>query len=262
MAPSPTIPTSFVPKQPVKSAARFTRSGGNTFLMFSLVMFGAAAMGAVGVFAYGEYLKTVEKSKAVTLSAAEESIGSTEVEDFVRSRDRFEAATGILDNHIQVSNFFDLLESITLVNVRYSNFTFGTLEDGTAEIQLSGEARSFNALAAQSAAFSSQKDIRRAIFSGIQVDDSGAVGFTIDAQVDAELLKYAVEGSAQVPSEIPQNVPSAPAPAPTPAVATSTPASPATPATPAAPSVPTTPPASSPSPAAPPTSGPVTPPQL
>lgn len=200
MAPSPTIPTSFVPKQPVKSAARFTRSGGNIFLSFSLIALGLSIVGAVGVFGYGEYLKGVEKSKAAELDAAEASVTTEAVEDFIRSRDRFEAAAGMLDNHVALSNFFDLLEAVTLVNVRYSAFSFGTLEDGTAEIRLSGSARSFNALAAQSASFSKDKDIRRAIFSGIEVAENGTVSFDIDAQLDADLLAFAVD--APEPSSV------------------------------------------------------------
>jgi hypothetical protein len=250
VAPSPTIPTSFVPKQPVKSAARFTKSGGNTFLMFSLFALGLTIVGAIGVFAYGAYLKGVEQSKAEQLREAELTITSGAVEDFVRARSRFEAAGAMLDNHVAVSNFFNLLEEITLVNVRYSSFTFGTLEDGTAEIGLSGTARSFNALAAQSSAFSNVETIRRAIFSGIQVEESGAVSFNLEAQLDADLLAFTVEESPAAPVE------TAPEPA---APATSTPAAPTAPsasATSSAPRAPT-------SPAGPTTpAAPVTPPQL
>jgi len=241
MGPSPTIPTSFVPKQPVKSAARFTKSGGNTFLMFSLFALGLSVVSAAGVLGYGEYLKGVDKTKSAALAAAQTSVSSEEVEEFVRSRDRFEAATGILDGHIELSNFFDLLESLTLVNVRYGSFIFGTLEDGTAEIKLSGQARSFNALAAQSAVFSSNPNIKRAIFSGIDVDDDGAVSFDLDAQLEADLLVFAVEGQQQTEDPSSSTEPSVPVvpvsdtsslPSTTTAPTTPTPSVPSTPVTP------------------------------
>lgn len=210
-----------MPKQPVKSAARFTKTGGNIFLIFSVFIFGAVAVGAIGVFAYGEYQKGIEKTKAAELEAAEKSVNASAVEDFIRARDRFKAAGAVLDTHVAISNFFDLLESMTLVSVRYSSFTFGTLEDGTAEITLSGTARSFNALAAQSAAFSREKEIRRAIFSGIQVAENGTVSFDIEAQLDADLLRFSVSSPRD---GVPSGVPGAGAPLP----ATTSPASSAT----------------------------------
>lgn len=228
-----------MPKQPVKSAARFTKSGGNTFLMFSLFALGLSVAGALGVFGYGEYLKSVDAKKSEALSQARLAVSADAVEGFVRSRDRFEAAGGILDSHVAISNFFDLLESITLVNVRYSGFSFTTLEDGTAEIALSGTARSFNALAAQSGVFSKEKDIRRAIFSGIDVDEKGTVSFVVNAVVDADLLKFAVDESSSGTDAAPTPV----VPAATPATTTPAAQQPSAPAAtstkPAAPVTPT-----------------------
>ncbi len=190
--------------------------------MFSLVALGFSVVASLGVFGFGEYLKSVEKSKSAQLAEAEASISGEAVEDFIRSRDRFIAADGILDAHVAISNFFTLLEDITLVNVRYSGFNFGTLEDGTAEITLSGTARSFNALAAQSAIFSKEQDIRRAIFSGIDVDEDGTVSFEITAELDRDLLAFRV-ADAQVAPPPPVETIEEPVSSTVPSTATSTP---------------------------------------
>lgn len=189
-----------MPKQPVKRTARFTKTGTNTFLVLSLFVLVVMVVGAGAVFGYGEYLKGVERAKSALLAAAEENINADSVESFVRARDRFAAAGGILDSHLELSNFFDLLESITLTNVRYNSFSFTMLPDGTGEITVSGTARSFNALAAQSAAFSSEKQIKRAIFSGIQVTESGTVSFSMTATLDSRLLEFTVEGGTPPPA--------------------------------------------------------------
>lgn len=195
MAPSPTIPTSFVPKQPVKTTARFTRTGGNTFLMFSVFALGLALVGAGGAFGYKEYLKGIEKERVTALKAAQNGVNTDEVDQYIRSRDRFGTALGVLDKHVALSNFFDLLEEITLVNVRFDSFSYTLLEDGSAEISLSGSARSFNALAAQSSVFSSEKNLREAIFSGIELDEDGTVGFSVDATVTSDILAFTVDSA-------------------------------------------------------------------
>jgi len=132
----------------VKSAARFSKTGGNTFLMFSLFMLGVALAGAVGVFAYGQYLGSVDRAKSAELASVEADINTEQVEGFIRARDRFNVAGSILDQHVALSNFFEVLESLTLVNVRFDSFSFTLLPDGSADINLTGNARSFNALAA------------------------------------------------------------------------------------------------------------------
>jgi len=172
--------------------------------MFSLFMLGLSVAGAVGIFAYGEVLKGVDRAKSAELVVAEADIDSSQVEAFIRSRDRFTSSADILDRHIELSNFFEVLESLTLVNVRFDSFGFTYLPDGTGEITLSGSARSFNALAAQSSAFSAQKEIKRAIFSGIQVAENGTVSFTVEATLDDDLLVFKEDAVA---------VPVAPAPA-------------------------------------------------
>ncbi len=203
MAPSPTIPTSFVPKQPVHATARFTKSGGNTFLALSLFMLAVSLVSAGGVFAYEQYLSGVERSKSLELSTAEASVNAEAVEAFVRTRDRFSVAAEILNSHVAVSRFFDLLESLTLTNVRYDTFSYALLPDGSGEIGLNGVARSFNALAAQSAAFSSEKNLKRAIFSGIQVGEDGEVNFSVTADANPELLEFSLSSAPVSSGQLP-----------------------------------------------------------
>ncbi len=73
---------------------------------------------------------------------------------------------------------------------------------------MNGVARSFNALAAQSNAFSDEKRIKRAIFSGITLDQkSGNVSFSLKAELDPALIvnnANPVAGTVLVPQTQPQ----------------------------------------------------------
>src|SRR5690606_35233515 len=122
----------------------------NLFLVIAMFLLSLAVVGAAGVFLYERYLEGVAERKAVAVAQAQAQVNPDTVEDFIRTRDRFSSAKTILDNHVAVSQFFDLLEATTLQTVRFDDLSFTLAEDRTAEITMSGVARTFNALAAQS----------------------------------------------------------------------------------------------------------------
>ncbi len=188
MALSPSIPTSFVPKQPVSPSKRPRTSGNNVFLIVSLIIAGLAIIASGGVYLYATYLTGVVNAKAAQISAAENNVSPNTVEQFIRLRDRLVAADTVLNQHVALSQFFALLESITIQNVNFSSLKINVLSDRSATISMSGVAHSFNALAAESTAFASQKQIKSAIFSGIQVNKDGTVSFTLNATLDPSIV--------------------------------------------------------------------------
>lgn len=205
VAPSPTtIPTSFVPKQPVRTGReRFTKSGGNLLMTISLVILGAALLACAGVFAYERYLTSVSTAKQQQVADAENSIDQGQLENFIRARDRFTAAKGVLDTHVAASRFFSLIESLTLGNVRFTSLSFVLASDRSAQIRMDGVAKSFNALAAESSAFAAQREVKRAIFSGIRVLENKTVSFSLDADLEPSLLEFLAAPSTTTVETVP-----------------------------------------------------------
>lgn len=202
MPPSPTtIPTSFVPKQPVRTASQpqYQRGGGNTFLYVSFLVLLVVIIASGAVFAYQQYLTSARNAKAEEVKQAQERINNATVEDFIQTRNRFIAASTLLDKHVTLSSFFSLLESLTLETVRFNSFNFKRAEDGTAEIIMDGVARSFNALAAESSIFAGEKRIKRAIFSDISVDQNNSVTFSLSAELDPRLITFSAEATDTLP---------------------------------------------------------------
>lgn len=220
MALPPNIPTSFVPKQPVATQPR--RSGGPRGLIYygALFLMGISIVGAGLTFGYKTYLDTVHDSRKAKLEAAEKSINPAAVEDFIRLRNRIRASTTLLDQHVVTSQFFDVLETLTLQNVRFQSLILSVGADRTAKIEMHGVARSFNALAAESAAFAAEKRIKRAIFSNITADKNGVVSFSLRAELDPKLTTV-TSNSVKVQEAAPN-------------IATSTPFAPVASTTPAA----------------------------
>jgi hypothetical protein len=231
---SPTIPTSFVPRQQFAAPPpRPKRSGENIFLIASIGIFALALLAAGGTFAYEKYLESSRDAKEASIASKQQGIDSSTVAEFVALSNRLSAAQTILDNHVAVSQFFDLLEGLTLQSVSITALTLHVADDRTATLSIAGNAKTFNALASESAAFAQQPLIKHAIFSGLNAGKDGTVSFTVTADLDSSLIK--------------QKPPAAPPAAASAATASST----ATTTAPASPAT-TTPPAASSTPAAPP----------
>lgn len=212
MALPPSIPTSFVPKQPVL-ASRRVRAGSNFLAIIGYFILAAAVVASGLVFGYKLYLDSVRASKTQKLTVAEASIDQATVEEYVRLRDRFRATRSLLDSHVAASAFFDTLETITLQNVRYQSLQLAVAPDRSAMIEMKGTAKSFNALAAESSAFAGEKRIKRAIFSDITVEKNGTVSFALRADLDPSLLAYVPSAAMIAPANVaPQATTSVPAP--------------------------------------------------
>lgn len=206
MALPPTIPTSFVPKQPVATQARRKRAPLGIFYYGALFLLGVAVVGAGLTFGYKTYLDSVRDARKTRLSAAEQNINPEAVEDFIRLRNRIQASNTLLNQHVVLSRFFDVVESITLKNVRFQSLTASVGNDRTTKIEMRGLARSFNALAAESAAFAADKRIKRAIFSNITVNESGVVSFALKAEIDSKLITVSGDPRVQVAAPTPNVV--------------------------------------------------------
>lgn len=204
MALPPTIPTSFVPRQPV--APRASNASFNPFLFIAYIIFFVWLIVAVLVFAYHLYLTRAVAAKSEEVAQVEGSIDQASVTEFIKLRDRFTTSSQVLDRHVVQSKLFDRIEELTVTNVRITKLKVTVQENRTAKLEIAGVARNFNALAAQSSAFAQDKDIRNAIFSGFTLDDKdGTVAFQINADVEPSLItQTATEVSLEQQQQAPQ----------------------------------------------------------
>lgn len=212
MALPPTIPTSFVPRQPV--LVRKSVSGYNPFLIVSYIILGIWILVAGLVFAYQLYLTKVAEQKSEALRTAQNNIDQATVNDFIRLRDRFTVAKDLLNKHRLPSGFFDELETITIQNVHFTSMKLSVKDSGTATIVMQGVAKNFNALAAQSTAFANDKNFKGAIFSGFTLDSKdNSVAFQVSADIDPVLMSNIAKPDgatvrAPLPTETPVQNPS------------------------------------------------------
>jgi len=153
--------------------------------MLALFILGVSLVAAGGVFAYEKYLSGESASKGAELAKDEQSVSQNTVQQFVELQNRLSSATGLLDTHVTLTNFFNILESLTLSHVQYTSLKLTVNDDRTADLDATGVASTFNALAAESKAFSSSPQIERAVFSNFVTQKNGGVSFSLTATVDA-----------------------------------------------------------------------------
>jgi len=207
--------------------------------MIAVAVAGVSILSAGAAFGYSLYLKTSLEQKSAQLAKAQSDISIDTVEGFIRLKNRLSSVEQLLDQHVHLTEFLDVLELRTLQTVRFSSLSVSVAPDRTALIEMEGTARSFNALAAQSSEFAAEKNIKRAIFSGISVNENGTVAFSLTATVESRLITSAeilpgipntsAPASIPPPTNIAPQVPVAPATS----TATSTPSRAATTTAPA-----------------------------
>ena len=202
--------------------------GDNLLLIISLVILAVSAVTAGAVFGYHKYLESVIEVKTTALAEARSQIDRDQVEDLIRLKERFDSGKNLLRDHVTSSRFFTLLESVTLENVRYGDMELKVADDRSATISMTGIARNFNTLAAQSNEIATKREFKRAIFSEIDLNPNGTVNFTLNASVDADLLRMLVPEVVEAPAPV-EEVPAAPAAPPATTTATTTPAGTTTP---------------------------------
>ncbi len=206
MALPPTIPTSFVPHEASASGRRFRADYSGAFSFFAYAVLAIVLALAIGVFLYGRILVATQSAKDAELAKAEAGVDPTTVESFIRLHNRLASGETLLANHAAFSGFFSLLQTIMPTTVRFSSLHLWFDNTGTANVEGTGVAKSFNALAAASSGFAENGMIKNAIFSNIVVSSkNNAVSFALAATLDPKLVAFTPSASAPAAATIPSS---------------------------------------------------------
>jgi len=191
MALPPNIPTSFVPHSASTAPRRYRFDLTNAFNFVSYIVFCIVLALALGVFFYGRILSARQSSKDAELAQAEAAIDPATAEGFVRLRDRLASGATLLANHTAFSGFFTSLGTLMPTTVRFTSLHLSFDNKGAVKLDGAGVAKSFNALAAASAAFARGGRMKDAIFSNIIVNASNnSVSFILSATLDPKLIAF------------------------------------------------------------------------
>ncbi len=192
---------SFIPKKPLIETRR---GGGGLLFSIALLLFIASLAGGAAVFAYQGYLTTTIASKDESLKKTESAFDPDAIETLVRTDRRIEEMRILLSKHVAPSAIFALLSELTLQSVRYNSFRYTLEPSGAASISLQGVADSFSSVALQSDQFGASKYLSNVVFSGISINSSGRVDFTVGATVAPSAVSYSRQLLDPAQSLVPQ----------------------------------------------------------
>ena len=188
------IQTSFIPKKPMDSSPSVSSSNRptNWILFIATIIFIASLALAVGVYFHRAYLIKQQSALDSQIERAKASFEPEFVSDIEKLDRKLTASSKLLENHITASPVFELLSTLTLKQIRYSEFSFTVDENNVsnATVLLSGKADGYRTIALQADLFSSNRNIIDPIFSNLVLDEKGQVLFDLAFEVPIDSILY------------------------------------------------------------------------
>ena len=96
----------------------------------------------------------------------------------------------LLDNHVAVSQYFDLLEDHTVSSVQFLDLKYNAYPGNPISIEMRGKTSSYASVAEQETALLKNPDFSEVSFTGLALSESGGVGFTLKAHVKEGAIKF------------------------------------------------------------------------
>ena len=188
--------TSFIPKEPLGSSERRDKTGMGLFMIGSIFIFIVSVVLAGAVFAGQKYLSAQLVKDKEAFAEAQKVFDSVTVDYLIKLSQKIELARKVLANHTVVLPIFDYLQSNTYKTARFSSFKLSFLEDKSINLDMKGEAKSFDAIALQSDVFIENKNFKNPIISDVdRVTDS--IVFSFKTQVDPAFILYNKKANTQ-----------------------------------------------------------------
>jgi hypothetical protein len=184
--------TSFIPKKPIIKERAESSQPVSIFLILALFILFTVLLATGGLYFYkgvvAQNIIEMEKDLITAQSRFEPSkLSELQVLD-----KRLRASNEILANHIAVTPIFEMLEKLTIKNVRFTRFDYSLSNENKSAInvKMSGVALGYRSIAMQSDVFAESKNIVDPVFSNLMLDNSGNVMFDLDFSVDSSFVNY------------------------------------------------------------------------
>ncbi len=187
------VKTSFIPKASLKvETAPGTRRKSPIALVNIIAgaLLVIAILAAAAIYLFQGYTLSQIQAKQDSLNRDRAAFQPSTIQELARLDTRINAAEALLKQHVALSKLFGELETDTLSSVAFSDFTYAATDATHVSIAANGQAKSFNAVALQSDAFSSSTIITEPVFTNVNIDKTGIIGFQFTATANLSRMLY------------------------------------------------------------------------
>jgi len=181
------INASFIPKKDIKRRGGSRGFSVNIFLLIAVVIFLSAVLGSLGVYLWKQQIISEADQALETLEKNKDNYGIKAIENFIVVSNRLQASDALLQNHISVTDIFNILEQDTLTEVVISNFSFDTLNNQVL-ITARGSAPTYEHVAVQAEQYGKNSEIKDLILSDVDQNRDGGVSFNIAFAINTSFL--------------------------------------------------------------------------
>ncbi len=183
--------TSFIPKASLTAPTQPRRRGAITFLMFfGMVVFFTSVALALGSYVWLKILTNQSKQLASDLAANEKAFEPNTIEEYVRLDSRIDNAKKLIDKHISLSSFLDLLGRETLKTISFADFKYLADPSGDISVEMAGRGASYNSVAFQAKEFGKIVPLKNPVFANLDLDPQGRVIFKLNMDLDPTLISF------------------------------------------------------------------------
>ncbi|MDO8521649.1 MAG: hypothetical protein Q7S52_06050 [bacterium] len=185
--------TAFIPQQPllkVDGNLRF-RERVNLPLIIGFVCLFISVMVYGGLYFYEASMAHRVTVLEKELESKEEILQISEIDRYKAIDARITTAKGLLRGHVAFSAMLGLIEKITAENIGWTSLSYGSGENGTLNVSLTGEALNYSAVYVQAEAWRGIESLRE-VEVGMPVlnPENGIVSFSASFVVNPDLLQY------------------------------------------------------------------------
>lgn len=186
------LQATFMPRQAAVAGGGYVRpKGHHWFMTLGIVIFLLVGASYGGLYFYKDYVKKNNEEKQKKVQTAVSNFEPELTKELTLLKARIDVGENLIKNHRAFSRFLTLLEKNTVQTVQFTELAYDISEDNKVLLSMTGDSRSYNAIAYQSDVFSRVPQIKAPVFSGLSVNDKGVISFKVTAELDSSAISYA-----------------------------------------------------------------------
>ncbi len=207
----PKFQTSFIPKKQVTSLGGMAGNSGpnsmqqkskssisSLYMGLGVIVFIISIAAVGGAYFWKSYLISANAQYKIDLAKMEETFNTDSITKLKARNIQIDSAKRLVSNHVAFSRIFDIIQNLTISDVRFLSMDFkgGAGNDSTFNISMKGQGKTMAAVAFQSdvladlATYGVSDVVSNAVLSSPTEEQNGSVTFSFSADISRSKILY------------------------------------------------------------------------